>query len=572
MENQKAKRSIKVEILIFALIPLLLLGAAITVFSAISLRSSLQEEMLTGLQDVCYSVQSAYDNIDAGDFRLDGDQLYKGDINISENQTLIDNFAKSSETEITLFFGNTRYATSLLDAKTGKKIIGTTASDAVVNTVVTNKQEYQATSLVINDKNYYAYYIPMKNSDGTVVGMFFAGRQSEKVDSTIFSKVLWMILISVGLFIVGTICIVIFAIKISKAILSTTSAIESMSRGDLSVRIDETATDRSDELGLMSRAMVKLINELKSTMGNINSSSGRLTASGNDLKEFTVKTNATVDEISRAVEDISQGAVSQAEDIEAATMQMHNMSNAINKIVEEVGTLDGTSADMEKAKDEAENIINELSASSDRTFEAVKKIETQVNLTDESVMKIQDAVALIASIAEETNLLSLNASIEAARAGEAGKGFAVVASEIQKLAEESNTSAATIADVINNLAKESKNTVDAMNSMQEIINEQQEKLQETKVKFSDVSEGIQVSRNEIKSIRKDSDECDEALVKVNDVIQNLSAISEQNAAATQQTTASMDELNSTMDILEEKSEELGSLASDLDSDVNYFKI
>ena len=163
------------------------------------------------------------------------------------------------------------------------------------------------------------------------------------------------------------------------------------------------------------------------------------------------------------------------------------MGVTIDQIVDEVGSLYETSESMERSKADAEEIIAELSASSEKTFEAIKMIENQVNLTDESVSKIKESVKLIASIADETNMLSLNASIEAARAGDAGKGFGVVATEIQKLAEESNQSAETIDKVIRNLAAESRNTVEAMEHMNEIIQEQQQKLRQLET----LAEGMQ---------------------------------------------------------------------------------
>ena len=248
------------------------------------------------------------------------------------------------------------------------------------------------------------------------------------------------------------------------------------------------------------------------------------------------------------------------------------MGNTIDQIVNRAGTLFQTSEAMEISKNDAEEIISQLTVSSEKTYEAVRSIERQVNLTDESVGEIQEAVKLISSIASETNLLSLNASIEAARAGEAGKGFAVVATEIQKLADESSRSAKKIGEVIKNLSAESKNTVDAMESIHAIIEEQQTKLQQTKDKFEDVSQGIQSSMNEIKEIRNDSNACGGARVQVTDAIRSLSAVAEQNAAATEQTTASMDELNKTMSILAEKADELGVLANSMQERLEFFKL
>lgn len=572
MNNKKVKRSMKMEILAITLLPLFVLTVVLTIYSVNSMRASLQEEALDGLKDMCYSIDAAYSVVDEGDYVLEGENLKKGEFDITENEEIIDSFVKESDVEITLFYGDTRRATSLVDSKTGKKILGTKASSEVVDQVVKQNNEYSSSNLTINDQNYYAYYIPLKNSDGTAVGMVFAGKATEKIDGIIQTKIISLLLIALVLLIAAGIVALIVSSRIGKAVRKAEVMLDMLSHGDLTVEVDPKLLKRKDELGIMGQALKGLMEKLKGILGNVKQSSDVLAVSNNDLNEFASHTSDAVNDVSHAVDDISQGAVSQAEDIENATLQVNDMGTAIEKIVAKVETLNQKSEEMELAKSDAEYIITQLSESSERTQEAVSKIEHQVTLTNESVTKIQDAVTLISSIAEETNLLSLNASIEAARAGDAGKGFAVVATQIQKLAEESNSSAASIAEIIDILAKESQGTVKAMNSMLQIIDEQQKKLQETKDRFQAVSEGIQSSRNEIKEIRDDSERCDSARVKVTDVISNLSAVSEENAAATQETTASMQELNSTMSILATKADELGSLAKDLEEDMRFFQL
>lgn len=572
MEKKKVKVSMKVEIIILTLLPLVLLSVITSLYSVNSLRSSLQEEALEGLKDVCISVDSAYNALDSGDYSLDGENLMKGQYNITQNQTIMDDFGGRSEADITLFFGDTRRATSLKNNKTGEKIVGTKASDAVIEAVLKKQEEYSSTDVVINEKDYYAYYMPLKNSDGSVIGMVFSGKPCEKIDSLIRMKTIGIVGMAVIVLILAAVAVFFVANRIGKAIRRAEVLLDNLSEGDLSITIDERLLKRKDELGLMARALEELGVRLRGIMENLKQSSLVLAESSRELNDFSGRTHESSGEISRAVDDISHGAVSQAEEIEEATVHVGNMGTSIKGIVEKVKNLNTTAEEMEKSKKDAETIINELAQSSDRTYEAVERIEKQVNLTDESVTKIQDAVTLISSIAEETNLLSLNASIEAARAGEAGKGFAVVATEIQKLAEESNTSASAIADVINRLATESQNTVEAMNHMQTIIDEQQTKLAETRERFGEVSSGIQSSMSGISDIRADSRVCDEARVKVTDVIQNLSAVSQENAAATEETTASMEELNKTMGILSEKSDELGALARDIEEDLNFFKL
>lgn len=572
MKKKKFILTIRVQILALTLVSMIILTGIITIYAVNALSSGLREESLSGLKDICYSVSAAYDALDAGDYSLSGDNLMKGSFNATENEKLIDNFAKDSDVEITLFFGDTRRATSLFDAGTGKRILGTKASAEVAAEVVQNGNEYSSTSLTINGSNYYAYYVPIKNSDKSVVGMIFAGKPTAKVDSTIRYKAIGILGIAFILFLIAAVVVLLVANAIGKAVKKTGLMLDSLSHGDLRVQVDEKIMKRKDELGIMGNALQSLMEELRRIIGNLKQSSDMLSSSGQEMNDLARQTNSTVEEISHAMDDISQGAVSQAEDIENATRNVGEMGSSISQIVNKVDTLNDTSEKMERAKTEADVIITELSESSDRTYEAVKRIERQVKLTDESVTKIQEAIIMISSIAEETNLLSLNASIEAARAGESGKGFAVVASQIQKLAEESNSSASSIEQVIQNLARESQNTVDAMNQMQEIISEQQERLHDTKEKFNGVSSGIQTSRDEICVIQHDTDNCDNAREKVTDVIQNLSAVSEENVAATEETMASMTELNGAMGMLAEKADALTAMAIELENDMNFFQL
>nr|MBQ8251830.1 methyl-accepting chemotaxis protein [Lachnospiraceae bacterium] len=162
--------------------------------------------------------------------------------------------------------------------------------------------------------------------------------------------------------------------------------------------------------------------------------------------------------------------------------------------------------------------------------------------------------------------------IEAARAGEAGRGFAVVAAQIQKLAEESNASAAQIEDIIATLSQDSANTLVVMDNLRENITVQQEKMLDTIEKFSSVREGIVSSTDNTSQIHTQASDCDNSRVAVVDIIQDLSALSEENAASTEETTASMQELNATINLLSNAAKELQDLAVSLENDVRFFRL
>ena len=571
-KRKKAKLPIMMEIFAVTLLPLILLAVVITIYTVNSMRTSLAEQTISGLKDLSYSVKGAYDTLDRGEYEMNGNYLRKGEYEITKNESMLDSFVADSDVELSLYFGDTVAATTMTSHKTGERIRGEKAPGEVVKTVIDNQEEYTDNNALVNDLYYYAYYAPLKNPGGTVVGMIMAVKPVEHTDKLIQENTIAIMILAAILFVIAAVIVLFIASRIGRAVRRAGRLLDDISQGDLTVSIDSRMMKRKDELGLMANALKGLMDDLHGVMEELKNSAIVLSDAGQELNNFAGDTKITVNEVTMAVEDISQGALTQVEDFEKATQQVNDMGTTIDQIVEEVGSLHQTSESMEQSKGEAEGIIEELSASSEKTYEAVKMIENQVNLTDESVNKIQESVKLISSIAEETNLLSLNASIEAARAGEAGKGFGVVATEIQKLAEESNRSAATIGEVIKNLAAESRNTVDAMEHMHNIIHEQQEKLSQTRRKFQDVSDGIQSSMTKIKDIRTGSAACDDARENVTEVIRNLSSVTEQNASATEQTTASMDNLNTTVGVLAEKADQLETLAEKIRENLEFFKL
>lgn len=223
--------------------------------------------------------------------------------------------------------------------------------------------------------------------------------------------------------------------------------------------------------------------------------------------------------------------------------------------------LDSTSLHMKQASDEAAAILNELSSSNNHMTAGIHRIAQQITKTNDSVKEIESAASLISSIANQTNLLSLNASIEAARAGEAGKGFAVVASEIQLLADQSNKSADSIFKIITNLINEFKETLDTMMQVETATKEQNQKFTDTQRQFEIVKEGITQSRDKTAVIKSAIGECNQVRNTVSEIMLNLSAISEENAASATETATAMQQLNTTISELLQESQKLLKISS-----------
>ena len=242
----------------------------------------------------------------------------------------------------------------------------------------------------------------------------------------------------------------------------------------------------------------------------------------------------------------------------------------ISETNSEVEGLASNSTEMKISGDEATAILGELGAINKQTREAIDLIYDQTNVTNESAVKIREAVSLITSIAEETNLLSLNASIEAARAGEQGRGFAVVASQIQKLAEQSNESAKQIEQIINSLISDSEKAVTTMGEVKEIIAKQNKNVESTGEIFALVKGGIDTSLDSVNKITGGTKKMDEARINVVDVVQSLTAIAEENAASTEETSASVTEVSAIISEISDSTEQLKHIAEELDRNMDAF--
>lgn len=568
---KKIKISLRARLLIMSIVPVLLVGGFIIIFSSEKIEEGIQKEIMLGLKGIANSVASSYEGFNEGEYSVEDGSLMKGSFNVTENQEILDNMVEGTDYEVTVFYGKTRMATTLISHETGERIIGTYANDKVTETVLDKGQEYNDYKTKINGENYYVHYLPIKNSSGETVGMMFAGMPSSKVEAYIDKSISTVAILASVAELIILVITVLAVLTIVHSIKSAELVINELSDGNLDIQMNPRYIERNDEIGNMLRALAGFADKLNKIVSGMHKSSEVLIESGKKLEEMAQVTSRTTEEINSAVGDISKGAVTQAEEIENATMHVVNIGEIIEHIVKSVSQLGNTAEQMKTAGDESAEIIRELSDSNDRTTEAIERIGSQVYATNESVQSIKEAISMIRSIAEETNLLSLNASIEAARAGEHGRGFAVVASEIQQLAEQSNDSSTRIEEIIDSLLTESELTVQVMEEVKVIVEQQQRKLDDTKAKFEDVEAGISVCREETDGIQNQTTLCDESRERVVDVIQGLSAISEENAASTQETNASMEELNSTVSVMAGAAGELMVLSEQLDESLRFFK-
>lgn len=342
-----------------------------------------------------------------------------------------------------------------------------------------------------------------------------------------------------------------------------------LSRGDFTQSI---RLNRKDEFGQTAAALDQAQENIGALVREIAGVTATIEQTIERLGDVFQSVEDTTNGVNDAIADMAQGAMTQAESTEDATKHVSEMGDNIHTTTNYVESLNKQAGEMAISSKEALETIQALGQINIQTREQIEIIYKQTGTTNESVQKIKQATELINSIAEETNLLSLNASIEAARAGEAGRGFAVVADQISKLADQSSESAHQIEEVVRTLLENSDKEVEIMSQVKEVIGRESSELERTQQIFASVYEGIGASIDAVRNIAEKAESLDTSRANVIDIVSTLSSIAEENAASTEQTSASTAELNSTIYGITSDMDRLKSAVEELSAQMGRFKV
>ena len=553
-------------------IPLLLItliGIAISAGKQNSISKNLVEREVSG---IAASVREAYiEMADGADFAMSGDTLKKGNETLSENYELIDKLKQERDVELSIFYGDTRVLTTLKDSS-GKREINKKMFKEIYD-IIQRGESYFTDDLELFGVPYSGCYVPLyqPNSD-KIVGSIFCGRSQAEVNAAAHSTIVSMALSMMGVFIVAIVIGMFVITRIVKHLDGAVDYLGTLSKGALNLTVKKDLVVRKDEVGDIARAIQRLVESMRDIITNI-------TTSSQALQGFSEKFSASFDRIAEsinnvniAVDEIANGSSSQAAETMSASQKVTQMGTALDETTANVETLGSSSVKMREYNKTAAKNLDELSAISETTKSSVLLVQNQTNQTNDSAQEIREATELITDIANQTNLLSLNASIEAARAGENGRGFAVVADEIRNLSEQSRESAERIVEIVNTLIANSNTSVTTMNEVAENIRTQNNKIEETGEMFRSLNEEIAEVTEAIEKIRKQTEALDVQKKEVLDIVDGLAAIAEQNAAGTEETSASMAEFHEIIDSCHEATEELTKLAQNLADHTERFTL
>ena len=297
-----------------------------------------------------------------------------------------------------------------------------------------------------------------------------------------------------------------------------------------------------------------------------------LISSSDSLEQTSHQTFENMDYVMQSVDTITTSAISQAKDTKSASDNITHMGNLIIETGSEADLLNKNADKMLIVSDKTTFAIDELKKISEEVGSSVNIIAELTEQTNESAKTIREAAEFISGIADETNLLSLNASIEAARAGEAGKGFAVVADEIQKLAVQSNEASSRIDKIVNTLIVDAEHVVDSMEQMKSVIGKQNEYIKSTEESVSEVMEEINESIEKIRNIEKRTQDLETARKEMMGMIAGLSDIADSNVVNTHETSKVINDVSDRFKKVEESAVNLRVTADILEQNMKIFKM
>lgn len=264
--HSKTKGKIGQKLRIINIVPLLIFGFISVMLCYYYFTKTMQTEIQNELRYVAYSVQELLDATYPGDYELRGEntyQLYKGENDITYAYDFVDHFKQNTGLDVTLFYQDTRILSTLYDTSTGNRAVGTAAPQLVQEQVLQKGESAFYTGVLVNNAKFFAFYTPLHNADGTIVGILFVGKPNADVDAAVQRSLYPFILITALFIIVISIFILLYTNRLVGSLMHIRNFLADISKGNLTAELEQEVTVRHDEFGDIGRSAVSMQSSLR---------------------------------------------------------------------------------------------------------------------------------------------------------------------------------------------------------------------------------------------------------------------------------------------------------------------
>jgi methyl-accepting chemotaxis protein len=417
-------------------------------------------------------------------------------------------------------------------------------------------------------KKYFIGYAPILGGQWSFA---MVGEQSAALAGT--SKLaVGLVVLSIVFLIAGSLAIYVIGSRICNPIVRLTKNTGLLAEGNLNLEFDAGSLKNKNEIGDMARGLREVQENLRQIVTELQRSISSIKGNSADFSNAFDTMTGNVADVNNLVQEIASSSNSQANETNIAEQKVNHIEAGIEENANSANTLEKSIVNMNQYAEQALGALENLVNICDKTATEVEDLVVQTKLTNDSAMKIQNAVDVITEIAGRTNLLSLNASIEAARAGEAGRGFAVVAEEIRNLSEGSNDAANQISAVINELINNSNANVEKMEAVEGQVETQQKQLKDTQEYFAGLRTEVKVVSDISDDIHRQTSKLDGLKTEVGSTIVKLAGDAERNVSSTNEASENMNHLLQMVEECTGKTRELIDMSDSLEAQASKFKL
>lgn len=382
-------------------------------------------------------------------------------------------------------------------------------------------------------KKYLYVYAPVGNTGVMLCGLVPQENIVGEIQFIRNLSIFMVVFAAIIAFIIGS----KIASGIGRTLFDVTKNLNEVAKGDFT---QVFRVKRKDEFEILSKGLNDMLSGMQSIIENMRKFGNGVVKMADGVAGRSNVIKDAIKDISIAVDEVTDGMQDQVGVVETGNNKMADFAEKIRSVCNKAENMEGTIYETTEAAKQGDEIVNDLHGKSELTIEITKVLVGQINHVQQKSSEIENFVTIISRIAEQTNLLSLNASIEAARTGEKGRGFAVVAEEIRKLADESMQAGKHIKEVVANVVILTGQTASAAKEAENIIFSQTDLLEEAINIFSKINNCVEVLIDGIKNIAKSIQEVDRDKEQIQEVIDNVSSVTEQTAASMGEITATLD--------------------------------
>ncbi|TAH78999.1 methyl-accepting chemotaxis protein [Bacillus subtilis] len=513
------------------------------------------------------ALSSTYiDDVMSGDWQVKNNKLYKGQTQINGNEDIVDLLGEKTGDTITIFQGDTRVATNVM--KNGERAVGTQASSEVIAAVLKKGKRFYGQADVAGS-SYQTAYMPLKDQNGNIIGMLYTGANQSILTSLTQSLFTQFAIVLVIVIMVSVILVLVFTRKINKRLNALKSAFESAGNGDMTIEVSDKTGDELSELSVYYNKMRMKLND---TIQTVQQSALQLASASQQLSAGAEETNQASEKITEAVQQIANGAQDQITRIENSESSLKQASADIRDISANTAAIADKGQLAQSKADIGQKEIANVQAQMDAIHQSIQKSGEIIHQLDGRSKQIEQILSVITQIADQTNLLALNAAIEAARAGEQGKGFAVVADEVRKLAEESQQSAGQISKLIIEIQKDMNRSARSVEHVKTEAAEGVTMIQRTRDAFKEIAAATGEISAEISDLSASVTNISASAHQINDSFAANTADIKESTKNTRQAAALTEEQFAAMEEITAASETLSQLAEELTGIISQFKM